>query len=169
LNGLNYNPIYLIIDLPWESKAVKPRVEIYNLRNRECQSQYFEYTNKSNMLTHSLINRDIKVGGKMWLKSMNFIIQSNFRKIRLTGKSKIDKNIEELFSEMTDSACKNDGFCIEKSYGSYKTPVHIDEFLFCQTIIAQNTIERVKNNMNRSIKLSHKIGPYFLSMPRWRP
>ena len=100
----DHNPIYLIIDLPWETKLVKPRVEIFNLRNIECQANYLEYTNNSNILTQCLINRDIKVGGKLWLKNMNFIIHSNFRKIRMNGKSMIDKNIEELYCERTQLA-----------------------------------------------------------------
>ena len=41
------------------------------------------------------------MGGKLCLKNMKFIIQSNFRKIRLNGKSKIDKSIEELYCERT--------------------------------------------------------------------
>ena len=33
----DHNPIYLLIDLQWDTKVVKPSVEIFNLRNSEFQ------------------------------------------------------------------------------------------------------------------------------------
>ena len=70
----DHNPIYLKVDLPWEAKVIKPRVEMFNLRNSECQLKYTEYTNSCDILTKCLINKDVKVGGKLWLKNMKFIM-----------------------------------------------------------------------------------------------
>ena len=48
-------------------------------------------------MTNCLIDKDIKVGGKLWLKNMKFIIQENFRKIRLNWKNQNELKIQELF------------------------------------------------------------------------
>ena len=54
------------------------------------------------MLTKCLINKDITVGGKLWLKNMKFIIQENFRKVRLNWKSKNDLKIQQLFEKRSE-------------------------------------------------------------------
>ena len=91
------NPIYLVADLPWDVKVKKPRKEIFNLRNVECQAKYSEYANKSDFLTNCLIDRDVISGSKLWLKNMKFIIHENSRKIRLNWKNKNELKIQELF------------------------------------------------------------------------
>ena len=58
----DHSPLYLVVNLPWEVKVKRPRNE---------------------MLTRCLIDKDIKVGGKLWLKNMKFTINENFRKVRL--------------------------------------------------------------------------------------
>ena len=93
----DHSPLYLVVNLPWEVKVKKARNEIFNLRNIECQTKYFEYTNKSDFLTKCLIDKDIKVGGKLWLKNMKFIINENFRKVRLNRKNPSELKIQKLF------------------------------------------------------------------------
>ena len=98
----DHNPIYLEVNIPWEVKVKKPRIEIFNLRNVECQTNYSQYTNNSDVLTQSLIGKDIRVGGKLWLKNMEFIIHANFRKIRLNYKNQNDVKIQELFEKRNE-------------------------------------------------------------------
>ena len=98
----DHNPIYLEVNIPWEVKVKKTRLEVFNLRNVECQARYFEYTNNSDFLTHSLVSKDIRVGGKLWLKNMKFIITENFRKIRLNWKNQNDVKIQELFNKRNE-------------------------------------------------------------------
>ena len=96
-------PLYLEVNLPWEAKVKNPRVEIFNLRNNECQVKYQESTNNSDILTKCLINNDIKMGGKLWLKCMKNVIYENFRKIRINGKSPKDKQIQELYEKRSQA------------------------------------------------------------------
>ena len=97
----DHNPIFLKVNLPWEAKVRKPRMQIFNLRNRECQDKYLEYTNNCDFLTKCLVNRDIKTGGRLWLKNMKFVIFQNFRKIRLNWKNQNELKINELFDQRT--------------------------------------------------------------------
>ena len=97
----DHNPIYLLIDLPWDTKIIKPRLEVFNLRNSECQANFLENTNSCDILTSCLINKDIRVGGKLWLKNMKFLIHANFKKIRLNGKSRVDETIQSLFEKQS--------------------------------------------------------------------
>ena len=82
----DHNPLIMEVDISWDMKVKMDRVEIYNLRNSECQEKFFHFTNNSDMLTKCLIDRDVKYGGKLWLKSLKFAIMQNFRKVRLTSK-----------------------------------------------------------------------------------
>ena len=90
----DHNPIYLLIDLPWDTKIIKPRLEVFNLRNSECQANFLENTNCCDILTSCLINKDIRVGGKLWLKNMKFLIHANFKKKRLNGKAELMKKFK---------------------------------------------------------------------------
>ena len=69
----------------------------------ECQVKYQESTNNSDILTKCLINNDIKMGGKLWLKCMKNVIYENFRKIRINGKSPKDKQIQELYEKRSQA------------------------------------------------------------------
>ena len=40
------------------------------------------------MLTNSLINTDVRKGGKLWIKNLKFCILQNFKKIRFNSKVK---------------------------------------------------------------------------------
>ena len=84
------------MDISWNSKIIQKREEVYNLRNVECQKTFLEYTNESQMLTKCLINQDIRIGGKMWIKNLKYVIIQTFRKIRLNRKDKLQINIEAL-------------------------------------------------------------------------
>ena len=93
----DHNIVYLKVKCSWSNTLKKERIEIYNLRNQNCQKQFFEDTSKSNLLTNSLVNKQVTEGGKTWLKRLNTIIHRNFKKIRITSKQKDDK-IQKLIS-----------------------------------------------------------------------
>ena len=77
----DHHPIKLELNIPWNTKIVQKRTEIYNLRNTECQEKFLEYTNKSVIMTNSLIEKDVKTGGRLWIKSLKYVIMQNFRKV----------------------------------------------------------------------------------------
>ena len=88
----DHNPLILEIDIPWNSKIIEDRIEIFNLRNGDCQREFFKNTNNGDVLTNCLINRNIKEGGKLWFRNLKFKIVQNFKKIRINRK----KTDEEL-------------------------------------------------------------------------
>ena len=88
----DHNPLIMDINVPWNRNVKVDRTEIYNLRNIECQEKFLEYTNNSDSLTKSLINKDVRCGGKLWIKSLKFVIIQNFKKIRINVQRK-DENI----------------------------------------------------------------------------
>ena len=95
----DHNPMILELNMSWNTKVRQQRVEIYNLKNKECQKKFLEYTNKSDLLTKSLIQKDIRVGGRMWIKSLKYIIMQTFRKVRLNYKDKSSLQIESLIGK----------------------------------------------------------------------
>ena len=84
----DHNPLKLEVNISWSMKIVQERQEIYNLRNKECQNIFFQNTNNSDILTRSLINKDIMKGGKLWIKNLKYMIMQSFRKIRMNKKNK---------------------------------------------------------------------------------
>ena len=88
----DHNLLILDVNISWNMKVNIERTEIFNLRNIECQKSFFEFTNNSDRLTNSLINTDIRKGGRLWLKNLKFCILQNFKKIRLNSKKKIENN-----------------------------------------------------------------------------
>ena len=78
----------LELDMSWNSKIIQKRKEVYNLRNRECQRNFLEYINNCDILTKSLVQKDVQTGGRLWIKNIKYIIMQTFRKVRLTYKDK---------------------------------------------------------------------------------
>ena len=78
---------------------MEERKEIYNLRNKTCQIKFFDYTNNSDILTKSLINKDVKTGGKLWIKNLKCMIMQTFKKIIITSKDKSNQKIDKLLEE----------------------------------------------------------------------
>ena len=97
----NHNPMILEVNMSWSSKGVIERTEIYNLKNKSCQENFYSFTNNSDMLTNCLINKDVRTGGKLWMKHLKFAIMQNFRKIRMNDmkQGKANREIEILLAK----------------------------------------------------------------------
>ena len=81
----DHNILLLNISIPWNVKVKKDRIEIFNLRNKKCQEEFFHQTNNSQVLSICLENRDVQTGGKHWLKALKTFIHKSFRKIRINN------------------------------------------------------------------------------------
>ena len=79
----DHNPLILDVNIPCNSKIKEDRIEIYNLRNKNCQNEFFQNTNAGDRLTRCLLNKNVKEGGKLWIKNLKMIISQNFKKIRI--------------------------------------------------------------------------------------
>ena len=96
----DHNPMILDINIPWNSKMKKDRIEIFNLREKECQKEFFKNTNSGNTLTKCILNKDIRVGGKLWINHLKLMILRNFKKIRITRReNKEDMEISRLINK----------------------------------------------------------------------
>jgi hypothetical protein len=71
----DHNILVLNICYPWDMKIRKEKIEIFNLRNKKCQADFFNCTNQTEKLSNSLINRDVLTAGKHLLKSMKTLVQ----------------------------------------------------------------------------------------------
>ena len=74
----DHNPLFLYLNIPWNTNVRKPRREIFNLRNKECQAEFYRNTNNTEILSSSLENRDVVTGGKHWLKNLKTVIHRCF-------------------------------------------------------------------------------------------
>ena len=85
----------------------KPKCEIYNLKNKDSQAKFKEYTSKDNALS-SIFDSDDNLDKlvERFIKKLDGCISMNFSKIRLKEKRK-DKN-QELFDKMRDLKGKTD-------------------------------------------------------------
>ena len=104
----DHNILFLKVKCSWSTSLKTERVEIFNLRNKECQKQFFEDTNSTSILSNSLENRQVVGGGKIWLKNLNTIIHRNFKKIRITAKHKEDKIQKLITNRRNENESLND-------------------------------------------------------------
>ena len=81
--------------VPWNFYIRKPRLELFNLRNKKAQEEFFKITNENQELIKCLENQNVVKGGKNWIKRLKNIIQKSFRKIRIKER-KEDIEIQKL-------------------------------------------------------------------------
>ena len=83
-------------------------MEIFNLRNSDCQRNFLDDTNQTHILTKSLENRTVADGGKIWLKNLNTVLHRNFKKIRITDKKENDDIQKLLTNRLNGNEVEND-------------------------------------------------------------
>ena len=76
----DHNPLFLNLRVPWNFYIRKPRLELFNLRNKKAQEEFFKITNENQELIKCLENQNVVKGGKNWIKRLKNIIQKSFRK-----------------------------------------------------------------------------------------
>ena len=76
----------------------KERIEMFNLKNKECQEMFKDITSNTNILSSIFENdKDLNSCTKKFLKRLNGCIQECFRKVRITDKTNAE--IESLFQK----------------------------------------------------------------------
>ena len=91
----DHNMLTLDIDLRFHPEKQHERLELFNLRNVNCQQKFKEYTSKSDILSKCFTTQDtLEAQFKKWQKVFNKCMHACFRKIRVTEtekkKSKLD-------------------------------------------------------------------------------
>ena len=80
------------------------KLEMYNLKHRECQVRFKEYTTDTKMLSTVFdADDDIDVTTKRFMKKFHGCIAVNFKKVRI-GRTKPDKGVDlhSRFQELKD-------------------------------------------------------------------
>ena len=103
----DHNPLIMTVNCPWDVKVSQPRTEIFNLRNKTCQEQFYRNTSNTGTLSSSLAGRDVVTGGKNWLKRLKTISHGSFKKIRLSNTNQ-DKYVQSLLSDRLHDPSNSD-------------------------------------------------------------
>ena len=86
---------------------VKEKVEVYNLKNSECQAKFKEFTSNTTMLSTVFdANENINVLASRFIKKLDGCIKLNFKKVRV-NKTKPAES-EKLYDEMRKLKGKKD-------------------------------------------------------------
>ena len=92
----DHNSILTKLKIKWSKKFAKPRIELFNLKNKEGQEKFKKMTSETNEFTEAFTNNnDLNVCTKNFLRSLNNCIRKCFNKIRIIDKP--NKEIENLF------------------------------------------------------------------------
>ena len=103
----DHNVLISSFNILWSKKTKCDRIEMFNLKNKECQAKFKEMTSSNENLSSAFSSSDnINIYTRMFLKSLNQCVQKCFRKIRVTDKPNME--IEELFSKRRTLRNKND-------------------------------------------------------------
>ena len=103
----DHNTIITKFSIKWSSKFRKNRIEMFNLKNKECQLKFKDVTTKTDILTDAFnSNDDLNTCTKNFLKSLNNCIRMCFKKVRITEKT--NKEIEVLFNQRRSLRNKKD-------------------------------------------------------------
>ena len=103
----DHNTLILEVNCSWSYQRKIDRKEYFNFQNLECQQKFKKFTNNTNILTNSFLNRDIMSGSKLWLKIFKYCIQENFKKIRQAPQS-LNKIQNIIQNQKRGQATEND-------------------------------------------------------------
>ena len=81
-------------------KRIPQRIELFNLRNTECQGRFTDETTNNEQLVNCFENKlPFQNQCKMWLKIFNSVLYKCFRKVRVTKRDKTFSKTELLLHE----------------------------------------------------------------------
>ena len=114
----DHNPIISKFKIQWKAQLNQQRIEVFNLKNRQCQEMFKRETSSSE--TNGNLSATFDQAGDLnnqtvkFLKKLEKTIYKCFKKIRI--KERVDKEKENLFKKWRSLKNKND----EKSKAELK-------------------------------------------------
>ena len=103
----DHNVIFSKFNLKWCRKNKAERIELYNLKNRECQNSFKLLTSSTDLLSGAFNSSDsINTCTNRFIKRLNQCIKKCFKKIRVTEKP--NKELDDLFNKRRILRSKND-------------------------------------------------------------
>ena len=97
----DHNTIFTTFKIPWNKRTKEDRVEVYNLKNKDCQKIFKEATkgcnNNQNLSSVFGEEGDLNNQTQRFVKRLQKTIKQCFKKVRITDK--IDKRKDELYKK----------------------------------------------------------------------
>ena len=92
----DHNALLTSFNISWSKNNKKHRVELFNLKNKDCQSKFKVVTSENEFLLSAITdNEDINVCIKRFTKRLDTCINKSFRKIRVVDRE--NKEVSDLF------------------------------------------------------------------------
>ena len=109
----DHNPIITHFKIDWCRKVKKTKVEMYNLKNKDCQKKFKDLTSQTGILSSAFKSGDdLDACTRQYIKNLNQCIRKCFKKIRISDRP--NKEIEELFNQRRLLRNKNDETSIKE-------------------------------------------------------
>ena len=94
----DHNPLITTFSMSWHKCDNREDVEVFNLKNKECQKKFHKETSKNTYLSSAFDDEgDINEQVNTFLKRLNKVQHKCFTKIKVT--EQIDKETDELYKE----------------------------------------------------------------------
>ena len=95
----DHNTLVTKVKSVWKKKKTEKRIEMYNLKDIECNKKFKEIKSKDNFLSSVFETKgSIEVQTKKFLKRLGYCISICFKKIRVNN-SRRNLHIEDLFNK----------------------------------------------------------------------
>ena len=119
LQSSDHNTILTEFNLKLNSDQDAQKIELYNLKNVECQEKFKAYTSNTNMLSSIFDSKeDIDILTERFLKKLNGCISRSFKKIRISKKDDkgddAKKNFEIVKAEVKNMKPNENGMTSKK-------------------------------------------------------
>ena len=109
----DHNVIISKFKFSWNKRIRSNRIEMYNLKNLECQAKFKQLTNSSDNLSAIFDNEEnLDKATELFIDKLNQYIGTCFRKIRICDKP--NKQIDELFAMRKELRSKSDELSKQK-------------------------------------------------------
>ena len=94
----DHNVILTNLKMKWNKEEKKPKQNLFNLKNKECQIKFKEETNKGNYLSKVFEEeKDLNKATSMFMKRLNKVINKCFKKIGVKKERAIEEQ-EKLYN-----------------------------------------------------------------------
>ena len=103
----DHNVLISKFNFRWLKRLKKNKIEMFNLKNLECQQIFKELTSNTDFLSSVFDNdQDLNSITKKFLKRLNGVIHNSFKKIKISERP--NKALEELFEKRNLLRTKSD-------------------------------------------------------------
>ena len=164
----DHNTILTTFRLEWSNSDRKERVEVFNMKNKECQQIFKEHTSQTNKLSVVFdSDDDINAQTKKFIKLLNKCIYKCFRKVKVSNSKETE--YEKLYAkwvrtkEKDDRDGKKEADKLEKELADKYADKIYDQIK--DEIEGLNCEEGGKNGSQLWKKLTKKLNPRYQEPP----